>query len=118
MGQCGTNLLVPIMAIAVRELLDTMGTFEIPFFRSLVSFVMALAAPPRYGFGALASGRIGLHTTRNVLHFAGQFAWVYAIGWLPLATVRDPVHHAGVDGGARDTVLLGERLDRGRIVTV
>jgi drug/metabolite transporter (DMT)-like permease len=105
-----------IMAIAVRELLDTMGTFEILFFRSLVSFLMVLAVLPRYGIGALASRRIGLHTTRNVLHFGGQFAWVYAIGWLPLATVFAIEFTMPVWTAVLATVLLGERLDRGRIV--
>jgi hypothetical protein len=53
------------------------GIFEILFFRSLVSFVIVLAAPSRrYGIGAARERPDRPHTTRSVLHTAGQFAWV------------------------------------------
>jgi drug/metabolite transporter (DMT)-like permease len=112
----GALLCFSLMAIAVRELLDTMGTFEILFFRSSISFLMVLAVLPRYGIGALRTRRIGLHATRNVLHFGGQAAWVYAIGVLPLATVFAIEFTMPVWTAVLATLLLGERLNRGRIV--
>jgi drug/metabolite transporter (DMT)-like permease len=112
----GALLSFSTMAIAVRELLDTMGTFEILFFRSSVSFLMVLAVLPRYGIGALRTRRIGLHTARNVLHFAGQAAWVYAIGVLPLATVFAIEFTMPVWTAVLATLLLGERLNHGRLV--
>ena len=112
----GALLAFSLMAIAVRELLDTMGTFEILFFRSSISFLIVLAVLPRYGIGALRTRRIGLHATRNVLHFGGQAAWVYAIGVLPLATVFAIEFTMPVWTAVLATLLLGERLDRGRIV--
>ncbi len=112
----GALLCFSLMAIAVRELLDTMGTFQILFFRSSISFLMVLAVLPRYGIGALRTRRIGLHATRNVLHFGGQAAWVYAIGVLPLATVFAIEFTMPVWTAVLAVLLLGERLDRGRIV--
>jgi drug/metabolite transporter (DMT)-like permease len=114
----GALLSFSIMAIGARELLDTMGTFEILFFRSLVSFLMVVAVLPRYGIAALATRRIALHTIRNVLHFGGQFAWVYAIGVLPLATVFAIEFTMPVWTAVLATALLGERLSRGRAVTL
>jgi drug/metabolite transporter (DMT)-like permease len=112
----GALLAFSLMAIAVRELLDTIGTFEILFFRSSISFLMVLAVLPRYGIGALRTRRIGLHATRNVLHFGGQAAWVYAIGVLPLATVFAIEFTMPVWTAVLATFVLGERLNRGRIV--
>jgi len=112
----GALLAFSLMAIAVRELLDTMGTFEILFFRSSISFLMVLAVLPRYGIGALRTKRIGLHATRNVLHFGGQAAWVYAIGVLPLATVFAIEFTMPVWTAVLATLVLGERLNHGRIV--
>jgi len=112
----GALLSFSIMAIAVRELLDTMGTFEILFLRSLVSLIMVLAVLPRYGIAALGTRRLGLHTVRNLCHFGGQFAWVYAIALLPLATVFAIEFTMPVWTAVLAMLLLGERLNRGRAV--
>ena len=84
---CGALLSFSVMAVSVRELLRTMGNFEILALRSLVSLLLVLAVLPRFGLGRLRTRRFGLHVLRNVLHLGGQYAWVYAIAMLPLATV-------------------------------
>jgi drug/metabolite transporter (DMT)-like permease len=112
----GAVLSFAIMAIAVRELLRHMGSFEILFFRTLVSLGIVLAAVPRYGFGVLRTRRLGLHTLRNVLHFAGQYSWVYAIAMLPLATVFAIEFTMPVWTAVLATLILGERLNFGRVV--
>jgi len=71
----GALLSFCIMAVAVRELLRTMGSFEILFLRSLVSLVLVLAVLPHYGLQSLRTRLFGLHMLRNVLHFGGQYAW-------------------------------------------
>jgi drug/metabolite transporter (DMT)-like permease len=105
-----------IMAIAVRELLDTMGSFEVLFMRSLVSFIMLLVVLPRFGIAALATRRAGLHVVRNLAHFGGQLAWVIAIGALPLAMVFAIEFTMPVWTAVLAVSLLGERLTPGRIV--
>ncbi len=104
------------MAVSVRELLRTMGSFEILFLRSLVSFVLVLAVLPRFGLGALRTRHFGLHLVRNVLHFSGQYAWVYAIAMLPLATVFAIEFTMPVWTALLAIPILGERLNRGRTV--
>lgn len=105
-----------LMAISVRELHRTMGSFEILLVRSVVSLLIMLAILPRFGGRALRTQRFGLHFVRNVLHFAGQFAWVFAIGALPLATVFAIEFTMPVWTAVLATFLLGERLNRGRVV--
>jgi len=104
------------MAIAARELLRTMGSFEILFLRSLVSLVIVLAVLPRFGTGVLRTQMFGVHFVRNLLHFGGQYAWVYAIAMLPLATVFAIEFTMPVWTAVLAMLILGERLNRGRIV--
>lgn len=113
---CGALLSFSVMAVAARELLATMGSFEILFLRSLVSFVLVLAVLPRFGTGVLRTRLFGVHVARNVLHFGGQYAWVYAIGLLPLATVFAIEFTMPVWTALLAMLILGERLNRGRIV--
>ena len=112
----GTLLSFSMMAVSVRELQRTMGSFEILFVRSLVSFVLLLCVLPRFGPAALRTRRFGLQVLRNVLHFSGQYAWVYAIGMLPLATVFAIEFTMPVWAAVLAVWLLGERLNRGRVV--
>jgi len=112
----GTLFSFSTMAIGVRELLDTMGTFEILFFRSIVSLAIVMAIVPRYGIGALRTRRLGLHAVRNAFHFGGQSAWVYAIAFLPLATVFAIEFTVPVWTAVLAIALLGERLNPGRVV--
>ena len=83
----GAVLSFTAMAIAARELLRHMGTFEIVFLRSLVMLAIVLAMVPRTGLASLRTHRFSLHFWRNVIHFGGQVLWVYSIGALALATV-------------------------------
>jgi drug/metabolite transporter (DMT)-like permease len=105
-----------LMAISVRELLDAMGVFEVLFLRSAVSMIILLAFLPRFGGRVLLTRRFSLHLVRNVLHFAGQYAWVFAIGALPLATVFAIEFTMPVWTAVLATFILGERLNRGRVV--
>jgi drug/metabolite transporter (DMT)-like permease len=105
-----------LMAIAVRELSATMGSFQILFLRSLVSLVLVAAVLPYYGLASLRTRRPGLHVVRNLFHFGGQYAWVYAIALLPLATVFAIEFTMPVWTALLAMLLLGERLNRGRIV--
>ena len=83
----GAVLSFSAMALGVRELLARMGPFEVLFWRSAVMLLIVLALLPRMGLAPLRTRRFGLHAWRNLFHFGGQYAWIYAIGALPLATV-------------------------------
>jgi drug/metabolite transporter (DMT)-like permease len=112
----GVVLSFSLMAVAVRELARTLGSFEILFLRSAVSLVIVLAILPWFGLRALRTKRPGLHLVRNVLHFGGQYAWVYAISMLPLATVFAIEFTMPVWTAVLAMLILGERMNRGRAV--
>jgi drug/metabolite transporter (DMT)-like permease len=111
----GALLAFSLMAVAVRELLRILGTFEILFLRSLVSLVIVLAILPWFGMRALRTRLLGVHVVRNLFHFGGQYAWVYAIGMLPLATVFAIEFTMPVWTAVLAVLILGERLDRSRV---
>ena len=112
----GALLSFVLMAVAVRELAHAMGIFEILFLRSVVALAILLVILPRFGARTLRTERFGLHVVRNLLHFGGQYAWVYAIGLLPLATVFAIEFTMPVWTAVLAALLLGERLNRGRVV--
>jgi drug/metabolite transporter (DMT)-like permease len=105
-----------LMAVAVRELAPVMSPYQILFLRSVVALLLLLLVLPRFGARALRTRRLGLHVARNVLHFAGQYSWVYAIGLLPLATVFAIEFTMPVWTAVLAALILGERLNRGRVV--
>ncbi|HZM36031.1 MAG TPA: DMT family transporter [Burkholderiales bacterium] len=83
----GAVLSFSAMAIGVRELLARMEPFEVLFWRSALMLLIVLALLPHMGIAPLRAHRFSLHAWRNLFHFGGQYAWIYAIGALPLATV-------------------------------
>jgi drug/metabolite transporter (DMT)-like permease len=112
----GALLSFSLMAVAVRELSRVMGPFQILFLRSLVSLVLVLAVLPYFGIRPLRTRRFPLHVVRNLLHFGGQYCWVYAIGLLPLATVFAIEFTMPVWTTLLAMLVLGERLNHGRTV--
>jgi drug/metabolite transporter (DMT)-like permease len=104
------------MAISVRELLRHMGAFEILFLRTLVTMLLVLAFLPRSGTATLRTRLLRFHFARAMMHLGGQFCWIYAIGALTLATVFAIEFTMPVWVALLAMLVLGERLNRGRIV--
>jgi len=111
----GAMLSFALMAVSVRELLHAMGSFEILTIRSFLSLVILLILLPRHGLAALRTRNFSLHVLRNVFHFGGQYAWVYAISLLPLATVFAIEFTMPVWAAVLAMIFLGERLNQGRV---
>lgn len=77
-----------LMAIGARELAGQMTTFQILFFRSVISLVVITLIIYKSKKSRLfSSKRIKLHIVRNVFHFIGQYGWFLGLGLLPLAHV-------------------------------
>ena len=112
----GAVLSFAMMAVAVRELLRHMDVFEILAWRTLVTLLLVASLVPRYGFAPLRTQRFPVHAIRAVLHLAGQWCWMYAIGVLTLATVFAIEFTMPVWVAILAALFLGERLNRGRVV--
>src|SRR5205814_9220543 len=112
----GAVLSFAAMAVAVRELLRHMGILQILSLRTLVTLALVCTIIPRHGFAPLRTKRFPLHAIRAVMHLAGQFCWMYAIGALTLATVFAIEFTMPVWTAILAALFLGERLSRGRLV--
>jgi len=112
----GAVLSFALMAVAVRELLRHMSVLEILALRTLVTLVLVSSTVWRYGVAPLRTRRFPAHATRAVLHVAGQWCWMYAIGVLALATVFAIEFTMPVWLAILAALFLGERLNRGRLV--
>ncbi len=112
----GAVLSFSAMAIAARELLAHMQPFQVLFLRSVVMLAIVLVVVAQADDPAIGTKRLRLHALRNVVHLGGQYCWVFAIGALPLATVFAIEFTMPVWTAILAAVLLGERLNRGRVV--
>lgn len=86
----GTLLSFSVMAVSIRELSrHGLTIFEILAIRSggtLLLVLLLLAARPSLR-PYVRTQRLGLQLLRNVIHYAGQFAWAISLTILPLAMV-------------------------------
>ena len=114
----GAVLSFLIMAIAVRELSDTMNTFEILTLRSIVGLAITFAFVMRFGWYEIRTERLKLHLVRNVFHFGGQFGWFLGISLLPLATVFTLEFTIPVWAAMLAVIVLRERLHHARIIAI
>ncbi|WP_377188238.1 DMT family transporter [Ruegeria meonggei] len=106
------------MAVAGRELSVTHDTFEIMFYRSLVGIcVVALVLTLSRKWHQVSTYRLGLHGIRNLLHFAGQNLWFYAVSVIPLAQVFALEFTQPIWVILLSPLLLGERLTPVRVMS-
>jgi drug/metabolite transporter (DMT)-like permease len=74
------------MAIGIKEMSDTINSFQIIFFRSLIGLFTILIffrnklSRPTYSI-------IKEHLFRNIFHLSGQYGWIIGITYLSLAEV-------------------------------
>jgi len=111
----GTIVSLSTVAIAARELTGHMTPVDMILYRSLFGLVLLFPFVIGRGFAALKTKRPSAHLLRNVTHFGGQFAWYFAIGFLPLATVFSIEFSTPLWTALLASFLLGEKLDRWRV---
>jgi drug/metabolite transporter (DMT)-like permease len=77
-----------LLAVAGRAVSAELDTFEIMLFRSGMGLVVVTAILAATGrLSEARPKRLDVHAARNVIHFAGQNLWFYALTVLPLAQV-------------------------------
>ncbi len=99
-----------LMMVSARQLTSHLTTVEILFLRSLGAIVILLVIWPRLGLEAYATHRLHLHVIRNVIHFSGQYAWVWGITLAPLAVVTAIEFTTPVWVALFAAAFLGERI--------
>ncbi|TPE53734.1 DMT family transporter [Amaricoccus solimangrovi] len=106
------------MAVAGRELLVDMNTFELMLYRSGVGFVCvcAIIALRPAGFSLVRTRNLRLHLLRNAIHYTGQNLWFYAISLIALSQVVAIEFTNPIWVALLAPFLLGERLTRARLI--
>ena len=107
-----------LMAIAGRELSDTMNTFQIVLIRSVVALTLVLVIVFRTGLASVYTKKWRIHLIRNTIHYGAQFGWFLGISLLPLATVFAIEFTTPIWAVLMAVVFLKEKMTSGRIVAM
>jgi drug/metabolite transporter (DMT)-like permease len=114
----GSLLSLVAMAVAARQLSSSMGVFQILFFRSLFGLAAICIILSRSGWRQLKTPQFGTHLVRNVSHFGGQYGWIYALAFIPMAQVFAIEFTAPVWTAILAALILGERFTLPRAASV
>lgn len=114
MGGSITSFL--IMSIAGRETTPTLDVFQVMELRSVIGlFILLPLVFAVGGFPAMRTKRPLQHIGRNVVHYAGQYAWLVALTMIPLAELISIEFTTPIWGALLAVAFLGERLNARRI---
>jgi drug/metabolite transporter (DMT)-like permease len=83
----GSAVSFTLMIVAVREVSDTMSSFQILSFRSIVGIPVMCVVAWHMGLRNIRTRRPAMQIGRNFVHFGGQWCWVIGVTLLPLAHV-------------------------------
>ena len=111
----GAMLSFSLMAVSGRELANSLNTFEIMLYRSLIGFLIVLVI----GYfaktlGEIKGDRLGLHLFRNFAHFSGQNLWFLAVAFIPFSQLFALEFSTPVWVALLAPLFLGEALTRQR----
>jgi drug/metabolite transporter (DMT)-like permease len=99
------------MAIAGRSIHGVHDTFELMLWRSAVGLLIVAGIAGLAGrLGDVRRDRLPLHLGRNLVHYAGQNLWFFAIPLIPLAQVFALEFTSPIWVMLMAAVFLGERM--------
>ena len=115
----GTLLSFSLMAVCARELSGEIATHQTLFIRSAIALacisIILLASRERV---KIKTNRLGLHSLRNIFHFAGQYGWFLGIGLLPLAEVFALEFTVPIWTLIVAAIALGEKITTQKVLSI
>jgi len=113
----GSILGFSALAVAGREIGPALDTFEVMLYRSLIGVVVVLTVARARGRMAEIEPRyLHLHLLRNVLHFAGQNLWLFALALIPMAQLFALEFSYPIIVALTAPLFLSEPLTRSRLI--
>ena len=106
------------MAIASRELTDSMSIAQILVIRSLVGLVVVILLARRLWPELRQIRDIRLHGMRNLVHFSAQYCWTLGVALMPLAEVFALEFTMPIWVAIFAWAALGERIGRARMLAI
>jgi drug/metabolite transporter (DMT)-like permease len=111
--------LMLIVAVAGRETTRELNVFQIMEIRSVLGFLMLYPLVHRSGgFAAMKTSRPLQHIGRNLIHYAAQLGWFFALTLIPLGQVVSIEFTMPVWTAILASSFLGERLTRWKILAI
>ena len=108
-----------LMTIAGRETTRELNAFQVMEMRSIIGLLMLYPLIHRAGgFGAMRTARPLQHIGRNIAHYAGQYAWLVALGMIPLAQLIAIEFTAPIWTALLAVTFLGERMNVWKTVAI
>ena len=115
----GAMVSFSLMAIAGRELADSLNTFEIMLYRSIIGLVIVVLVGALVGtLSQIKTNRLGLHLVRNMAHFSGQNLWFLAVAFIPFSQLFALEFSTPIWVALFAPLFLGEALTRERVLAV
>lgn len=107
------------MSVAGRETTAELNVFQVMELRSLIGFFILLPlVMASGGFAAMRTKRPLAHIARNVVHYTGQAAWLYALTLIPLAVLISIEFTTPIWTALLAVGFLGESLSRPKMVAI
>ncbi|WP_296747253.1 DMT family transporter [Mesorhizobium sp.] len=107
------------MSIAGRETTAELNVFQVLEMRSVIGFFILMPlVMMNGGFAAMRTERPLAHIARNVIHYSGQAAWLYALTLIPLAVLISIEFTTPIWTAILAVSFLGEKLSKARLTAI
>src|SRR3954452_17374110 len=115
----GWLTLMLIVAVAGRETTRELNVFQIMEVRSVLGFLMLYPLVHlNGGFGAMRTARPLQHVGRNLIHYAAQLGWFFALTLIPLGEVVAIEFTMPIWTALLAASFLGERMNLAKILAI
>ncbi len=115
----GWLALMLIVAIAGRETTRELNVFQVMEVRSVLGFFMLYPLVRiNGGFAAMRTSRPLQHVGRNLIHYAAQLGWFFALTLIPLGQVVSIEFTMPIWTAILAASFLGERMNFGKIAAI
>jgi len=115
----GWLTLMLIVAVAGRETTRELNVFQIMDVRSVLGFFMLYPlVHMNGGFAAMKTSRPLQHVGRNLIHYAAQLGWFFALTLIPLGQVVSIEFTMPIWTAILAVSFLGERMTAGKISAI
>ncbi len=114
----GAFLSLLSIAVAGRELIAEITVFQVLFWRGAVGLGIILVVLRFAGWHHMRTARLPVHAARNVVHLGAQYAWFYAVAFIPMAEVFALEFTTPIWTLILAALILGEKVTTARVAAV
>ena len=115
----GWLALMLIVAVAGREAMRELNVFQVMEVRSIIGFFMLYPLIRRNGgFAAMKTSRPLQHIGRNLIHYAAQLGWFFALTLIPIGQVVAIEFTMPIWTAILAASFLGERMTVWKIAAI